>query len=76
MKKKIDEQMKYKKGDLFIGSQDDNKGTVLLAIEDTRSGVSDVTLCRFMNCPDETDKVGSTAYLASWALRVFYDKVE
>jgi len=63
--------MKFKKGDLFIGNQNDNKGTVIIAIEDTRSGVSDATLCRFLNCPD-----GSTAYLASWQLRDFYDKVE
>jgi hypothetical protein len=68
--------MKYKKGDLFIGKKTTRPNVVVIAIEDTRSGGYNQTLCRFMNCPDEPEKVGTTAFFAHWALRDFYDKVE
>jgi len=68
--------MNYKKGDLFIGNQNDNKGTVIIAIEDTRSGGYKQTLCRFLNHPEEPEKVGTTAFFADWVLLCVYNKVE
>jgi hypothetical protein len=68
--------MTYKKGDLFIGNQNDNKGTVIIAIEDTLGGGYKQTLCRFLNCPNEPEKVGTKAFFAEWVLLCVYSKVE
>lgn len=68
--------MKFKKGDLFIGNQNDNKGTVIIAIEDTLGGGYKQTLCRFLNCPNEPEKVGTKAFFAEWVLLCLYHKVE
>ena len=68
--------MNYNKGDLFIGNQNDNKGTVIIAIEDTLGGGYKQTLCRFLNCPNEPEKVGTKAFFAEWVLLCLYNKVE